>query len=769
MYARLIYFGALPAGDADFGRRLCETARGLGHAVMVCERPDEGGGCKAALAAIEAFRPSLLVWDVASLDPSALSPVLEAARCLRAALLLEPEDVARVSPGLFDVVLCAFGNAGAPSGPVSGLPEGLPSLSLGPFPDERYVDAATSDPSLAREGVGVWQPPSDEARSELAMLDGVRIVRMSPEWPGSLDESVPGCCLAYWARTVRYSCFFAGEGLSDASVALRVAEGALVLAPMSALASIRDRRLREAVVAFPPRGLAGAIASLDADEAARLDALAAQRSALEGRTLEGSLPAALARLDALAREAGRGPVLACGERATEVVLFGWFGAQNFGDDLLMTVVRDRIERRYENPLVSVIGADAGELRREFGCPAMTPDQKAEIRRALLGASAVVYCGGLVFDDPLAQTAGELELFFDPWIEPTGQAAVSLLARLHGVPSVYLGIGAGPLANDETRSAVRAMGLAGATMLPRDENSVELFLASGVDPTQVTLAADLVLGAREYVNRVASHRSGGAAGGPYFVVSLREWHLNPEGLCASVAALVDGLVRATGARAVFVPFDADDVAVHERVVALMGEGASAESIGERPSAPELLGLMAGSRFAVAMRLHCSILHHVLGKPAVGLDYNDKVHAHFVELDQADLLLPLGFGRPEADAAVARLEAALRSPRASTARALEKKSERVEMAYGRLWDAISGMSHGGLGRQVYYPRTVSRFESDLIAERSRARELERELEAERSRRAEAERRESDVRSSHSYRLGNALLRLPAALKGRLGRGL
>lgn len=760
-YARVLFVGGMPCREADYAFRLCEALRGGGHAVRVCERPDEGGDGRALRAALEAFRPTLVVWDVLSVDAPPHLAALRGAPCLRAALLLSPEGAGLVPEGAFDAVICAFGDAGAAE---ASRATGLPALPLGFAPDAPYRDALVSDPSPLRRGVSCTQPRSEAAESALAALGDVPQVLTSPTWPHSLEAAVPGAVPAHWLRTARYAAFFDAPGLTCSSLCMRMAEGALVLVEAPAAAGIPDADLRAVVPTFERGRLAEALSAYEADPAARDAALARQRALLGGLApLGDSLAGLLDGLDGVCARVGSAPVRSLGEGAVEVVLFGWFGAHNFGDDLLMSIVIDRVERRFENAVVSVIGADAGALRTECGLAAMTPDQRWAVRHALSRARAVVFCGGLVFDDPLARTAGELELFLDPWIEPTGQAAVSILARLHGVPSVYLGIGAGPLRNGETRAAVRAIALAGSLLLPRDAETCRLFEEAGVPRDLISPAADLALGSRDYLLSHADPEPPECARGDHFVISLRDWHLNPPGFERAVARLVDRLARDTGCRPVLVPFDADDVGIHRRVRAAMGVDATL--LEERPPEGRLLALMRGSRFGVAMRLHCSIIHHVLGKPVIGLDYNDKIHAHFSQLGQGRLLLPLGFGDEEASRAAASLRDALREGDESLARLLGEREGRVGAAFDRLWEAMGSASPVDYGREVYYPRRVSRFESDLILARGRISELEREL-ADRGRLCdEAMGEAARVRGSHSYRLGNALLRVPALLRDRL----
>ena len=59
--------------------------------------------------------------------------------------------------------------------------------------------------------------------------------------------------------------------------------------------------------------------------------------------------------------------------------------------------------------------------------------------------------------------------------------------------------------------------------------------------------------------------------------------------------------------------------------LMEHKERAYLIGQRPTVETILGYISRSSAMLSMRLHCSLLHMVLGRPAVGLNYNDKIEA------------------------------------------------------------------------------------------------------------------------------------------------
>lgn len=825
MYARVLLIGRAPLGDASPVMRVRDALRRQGHAVQLVQDPDEGGEARALRAACASFEPTVVLWDVA--DAPAVEGFADAlaglacpkvAWCATAASADAVRDGA--GAGAFDVIAACDARVLDVVDRAAG--DGPRDLRFPPAVDVPYSNAGISRPNLERAGALCAQPMTGDARARLddaTQASGGPAVALHPESERPWGFDHPGADPAYWARTTRYAVYMAGAA-ADGSVggdlnyldaALRVAEGNVVLVEDAAAAAgsvatgtgkgapdaldadgagdAPEGSFGRALIRVEPGGLADAVRGLEADPSAYADALDAQRAALSRISLGDILDRVLHAAEARAGLRG-GSVLSRKAPAVPVVVYGWLGAHNFGDDLLLSVVSARIRRQYENAQVMVVGADSASLRCHEGVEAAAPHQKAILRDWLGFARAVVFCGGLIFDEPMAQTAGELEIVYDPWIEPSGQAAVSMLARLHGVPSVYLGIGTGPVELSATKAAVRAMGGAGAVMLPRDADARADLDEAGFPAGQVQDAADLVLGSRERLLELAGDGGrdgsggdgrGGREGRGYFIVSLRDWSLNPPDFEQRMAGLVDALIERFDLDAVFLPYDADDVAIHGRVRDLMVRRGCAEVLGCRPETSELLSLMAGERFCLAMRLHCSIISHVLGHRALGIDYNNKIGAYYRQMGQADVLLPLGF---DEDVVAAAVDALACDPEARLARIkgeVEARAKLVERAFDRLYSEIDASEPLAERRPVFYPRVISRFEEDAILQRQRAERAEAEIAGAREavERAHTEveqaRRDADaargdvlaVRASRSYRLGNAVMRIPAAIMRLLGR--
>ncbi len=679
-YARVLFVAAAPDGAASYTYRLQEVFRAQRHALCVID-PHEGESVSELVqVAFGQFDPSLVLWDekTVPLDEGACEFLSE--KDVLFAVLRHP--VGAEAQGRCDALIT-----------VGAKPRmGESDLLLTAAPDRSYQQAVLADASVKRHGVVLPQPEGKERYD--ASVGGTCDLPL-------IDFRVFGRDPAFQARLASICVYFHGtntdasESVGIEEICLRMAEGLIVCLEDSLAAELREQSFTDvnadamvtgSLATFSRATLSNLLADLTSSGEGSVATLMREReqkllSSLV--PLDEDVPVLLENLHRLAAERGKRAVLCCEQPAVRPVLYGWYGADNFGDDLLMTFLASRFRRRFKNAEVKVIGARPEAIRRQFGFEAPDLHSKAEVHRALKGASVMTLSGGLLFDYPMATTAGDLEFLYDPWSNPACQAATSLLARVLDTPTVGIGLGVGPLENPAPQHMARLLGLSGALLMTRDEQSSQLLLKAGVPPTQVETFADLAFGAADFISTSAARSHYILPEQPYFVVALRDFYLNPADFENRIAHAVDGIVVQTGLTAVFLPFDKTDVAIHERVRARMAQREKSIAIGERLPMDDLFAVMKGSSLGFAMRLHCSIIHHVLGKPAVGLNYNDKVQSHFENLGLAECLGELD---ESADTYVARAAACYenREELAQRIRPLcERNAQLVEEALEKLF--------------------------------------------------------------------------------------
>lgn len=771
MFARVLFVGSASYGAADFGWRLCDALIRKGHAVQSVS-PALG------ICAIErvclAFDPTLIVWDGKSAPPAEEAARILGERSCMCALLGEGDRLADAR--MFDAFDCVIDMAWSDSDCPSA-----DSMKVGMRcrPDERYCNAVASNAGSEKRGGVLCLQALDAERLDdieraLEVSGETRLV--AREYAARTDRRALGHGenVAFHARsTALFVAFDGADAPGCIDFAMRSAEGNILVVEDSLASRLPEGPMRNALRVFKRGALASAAADLSCEDTRR-EAARQQRDALDALPfLDEALDELLQRLDAKAVSSGKDAVLSRAEAAANVVLFGWFGMDNLGDDLLMRSVARRVTEAFENASIGVIGYGPSRVIERYGFGAVFTGDKYAVKHLLENAHAVVYCGGLIFDEPLASSAGEIEFQFDSEMDPTCQASTSLLARVHGVPSFGLGIGAGPVSLAATRRSVGLMALSGMRFLARDQNTANLLLAAGAPSSQVDLRADLIFGEKKYLSSFSRDRVPYARmpDSPYCVVALRDWSLNGFDLPERVAAAIDAVVEESDLEVVLLPFDAEDVSIHRKVQEHVAHRCRCMLFDEKPSDDEILAIMAGSSLAFAMRLHCSIIHHVLGKPAVGLNYNDKVEAHYRVVGQTDYLLALDAG---ADAMASAVLSAYRSADAiagELADSCAQKARLVDEAYDELYEAIRNAREAkrdaGQEVETFYPRTVSRQDLKIAAQREEIERLAYENESIRIELQGASDRLERMALSKSYRIGRALVAPFSKARSLFGR--
>lgn len=744
-YARVLYLSSLVGGKANPRGCLPALLRLRGHVVQLFCSVDDSDASFQVQRMAEVFGPNLVLWDVSSVDGSILPQV----DCPVIGVALSDTDGA---------------------------------WTLGAFLDEDYRAMRLADPAAAQNCVCVMQPQSAErARQVDDLLQKVGLgglVALAEGWQDNLRCDRTGSSLSYWCRRAKYSVVFrpeVGKALpAAANMALRMQEGSLLLVEEGVSL---PQWLEAVAIPFASGELTDVVRSLEQDLLRYTAAHEAQQGALD------DLPRADQMLESLfsyVDSIAGGPVRSLGRPAVRVVLYGWFGAQNFGDDLLLELVHARVMEHYPSAEVLVIGANPHQIRVQHGLEATEPHQKHRICEWLDGATALIYCGGLMFDDPLGQTAGEAELAFDPWIDPAGQAAICSLARMYDVPTYFLGIGGGPMNTPAMQRYAKLMSAVGAHFLTRDRNTSDLLLAAGVDPGQVGSYADLSFGAQCYVDRHVAFLDSEEAwrwlqaqGRSYLVVSLRSCHRNPPDLASRVAQALDGVCERRDMSVLYLPLDADDVDIQRQAFDLMEHKERAYLIGQRPTVETILSYISSSSATLSMRLHCSLLHMVFGKPAVGLNYNDKIEAQFTAIGQEGRLLSLDASAKDMSALLVDALDASGSFADEIADVMAQQQALVDAEFCELFAAIDKVvtkrSNSAITRpKTYcYPRSVSLTEQELGCARSEVQRLQAQVASLEREKDAAVCEVAAVRGSTSYRLGNIMVRPISALKRRLLR--
>ena len=314
-----------------------------------------------------------------------------------------------------------------------------------------------------------------------------------------------------------------------------------------------------------------------------------------------------------------------------VLVAGWVGSTNLGDELVLAGVRRLVlDALGTGVRIAAVSVAPTTTRRTHGIAAIDHRRLDLIAAAARSADLVVLGGGGLVQDETS-----------PFNLPYHLSRVWAAQRA-GTPWVGLALGVGRLDTRPGRRLATSLRHAVAVTV-RDAPSLAL-----LDDLEVParLAADAVvhLASPEDpppgVEVEASGRSPRPAAGPpedVLTVSLRPWS-GPGGLLpvswrhttgeveatfvGTVAAALDRTVARTGLPVRFVALQTDrDAQLHAQVAARM----STPTQQVVPGLHDVLAEVGRGRAVIAMRYHAALAATLAGRPSVAIGYSPKVDA------------------------------------------------------------------------------------------------------------------------------------------------
>ncbi len=289
-----------------------------------------------------------------------------------------------------------------------------------------------------------------------------------------------------------------------------------------------------------------------------------------------------------------------------VLLSGYYGFGNLGDEALLEVIVAKIRLRFPPVRLEVLSATPEATAAKFGVEATPRWDLRAVKAAIARADAVLSGGG-----GLLQSATSLRSLF--YYSGILRAAI----RAHRKTMIFAQ-SIGPL------DALGAMlvrrscrGLDRATV--RDERSRAL-LRSLLPQTPIERTADPVFLYDPDATIDLSREGLGPEAAPYAIVALRKCPAFSKGI-GTVARAVDRLSEAHGVRVAFLPFGGRTDA--EVSTAVIRACRSAPMLLPEPTLEKAAAMIAGARLVVGMRLHSLVLAARGAVPLLAISYDPKV--------------------------------------------------------------------------------------------------------------------------------------------------
>jgi len=334
----------------------------------------------------------------------------------------------------------------------------------------------------------------------------------------------------------------------------------------------------------------------------------------------------------------------------KIVISGWYGCGNLGDEAILLAMLDTFRERYPGARFIIVSEVPEQVERDYAglYPLRGVAQRSyysplefasgllsgalpRVWSAIAGADLFLLGGGGLLRDNTSRR--NLVRILDE----------CTIARLLGVPVAFFALGVGPIRTAWAARLIRRAANRAAIITVRDRASAELLHSIGVASTPIRVTADPAFLLRgedgaDGLRRLIPERllAEGRLVGVFPCEGLfwgdRGEPVERARILGEIASLCDRLVRRTALTPVFMPLRTgvvgdDDLVVVDEILARMETRPQAIRVPRVPPPKALRSMMARFRYVVGARLHSLILAAAAGTPLIGLDYEPKVR-HFL---------------------------------------------------------------------------------------------------------------------------------------------
>ncbi len=349
---------------------------------------------------------------------------------------------------------------------------------------------------------------------------------------------------------------------------------------------------------------------------------------------------------------------------TDVIISGYYGFGNTGDESLLYAIVSALRRREPDIGITVLSASPKLTKKHFNVNSVNRINYFAISREMRRASLLISGGGSLLQNATSRKS----LAYYLWILK--------LAKRRGLKIMLYSNGIGPITGERDRKKAAAAVLDADIVTLREPASLSELADMGVQSDRISLSADPAISLErcddarsEYL---LSHL--GLNGKKLLAVSLREHSsLDTESFIKETAAAIDSFCSRHSLTPLLIPMQERRDLEICRGVAKLCEGAT---ILPPLSAGELIGLLGRCEFVIGMRLHLLIYALCAGVGVAGISYDPKIDAL---MQYASMPAPLPLSELNADTLESYLESmyAKKDELASTARAarntLRKKTD------------------------------------------------------------------------------------------------
>ncbi|MBQ4347818.1 MAG: polysaccharide pyruvyl transferase CsaB, partial [Firmicutes bacterium] len=305
--------------------------------------------------------------------------------------------------------------------------------------------------------------------------------------------------------------------------------------------------------------------------------------------------------------------------AHNVVMSGYYGFNNSGDEAILLAMYKSISALSDNMNIIVLSSNPDETRKRYGIPVVSRFSLPAVVNSISKCDILLSGGGSLLQDT---TSTRSILYY---------LSIIAFAKFMRKKVMLYANGIGPVSRNANREMVRKVVNRADLITLREENSLEELIAMGVDKSKAYVTADPVFtmdGVSDEEAKKLLEKAGVPDGRPILGVSVRKWY-KMESFAENLAKLCDRIYDEFGYSIVFIVMQfPNDIIMSENIRSRMKR--PSHILDALYSPYELMGIIGQMELILSMRLHTLIFAAKQRVPLLGFIYDPKIEYYLNKL-------------------------------------------------------------------------------------------------------------------------------------------
>ena len=304
------------------------------------------------------------------------------------------------------------------------------------------------------------------------------------------------------------------------------------------------------------------------------------------------------------------------KRPFKILISGYYGFNNIGDDSILIAVLDSLRNRLHDVEITVLAQNPEIISMKHGVRSANRKSLAAIMREVGRTNLLISGGGSLLQDV---TSKRSILYY---------LAIMWLSLLMGKKIFIYSQGIGPINSANNRRITAWTLKRAAAIVVRDEASKELLELIGIPEKKVHVTADPVLRVKAADlaagKKILELEGFNAGQGDVLVgMAIREPRTHSD-FVEELCSCIKRLTAEYGAKVVLIPFHfAEDMSVIQEIDRRVS--GSVVVVRHKYLTEEMLSIIGNMDILVGVRLHSLIYAAVMNVPMIAVSYDPKVNA------------------------------------------------------------------------------------------------------------------------------------------------